>query len=745
MSRNNHHQLLRPITGRPHLRWSRRSLVAVTFASAVVGIGANAVSNADAATTNVWSSAGTLATARTLATATLLQNGQVLVVGGTTGSLSGGSPAGTAELYNPATNTWTATSGGAPSVSNPVSVLLSNGDVLVAGGTKGNVTNGTATSAAEIYNPTTNTWSATTNNMPTGVFAASIATLADNDVVVIGGYTSTVGSPAATNAVSIYRPSTNSWVQGNNLPSQDASADASVTVLANGNVLYAGGESAPGSPLNTAALYSSAQGTWSSAGTFTTARSHAGAALEQNGQVLLVGGEDASQTPINSSVLYDPATNTWTATGSLLTARANDVVSPLPTGQVIAAGGINALGNEVTSAELYNPSTSSWTTTGSLTSARSNAADALLPGGTLLVVGGQLGGVALNSAESYFSGAPVAFVGPTTAAVVTGATTNIAIVANGSPAPTISEVGALPRGLTFSVGANGTAAITGTAVGPTASLRINLTATNSLGYATESMTINVTQPAAPGYLLTTKSAIVSAFGQAVNSLQGTSRPSSRRIVAIGKSPGTTGYYLISAAGNVYNEGGAPFFGSTASTKLASPISAFAATADGAGYWLVTKGGTVYAFGDAVNDGSVNVSATQRPIVAISPSANANGYYLVTQRGNVYNKGGAKFYGSLAAAHLPHPIVTFGVDPAGTGYWLISSGGNVWNYGSASWRGSKAKTTLASPIVAFASSLDGKGYYLVSANGTVYNYADATKYGSPAVAKGTTITGMVIPD
>src|SRR4029450_10293661 len=57
---------------------------------------------------NAWSPAGNLATARRLATATLLSNGKVLVAGGETNN-GGGFPVmvASAELYDPATNSWT--------------------------------------------------------------------------------------------------------------------------------------------------------------------------------------------------------------------------------------------------------------------------------------------------------------------------------------------------------------------------------------------------------------------------------------------------------------------------------------------------------------------------------------------------------------------------------------------------------------------------------------------------------------
>ena len=73
---------------------------------------------------------GSLATARDIHTATLLPNGKVLVAGGTNdfGTLA------SAELYDPASGTWTATGSLITARASHTATLLPNGKVLVAGG-----------------------------------------------------------------------------------------------------------------------------------------------------------------------------------------------------------------------------------------------------------------------------------------------------------------------------------------------------------------------------------------------------------------------------------------------------------------------------------------------------------------------------------------------------------------------------------------------------------------------------------
>ena len=77
-----------------------------------------------------WSATGSLNSARSFHTATLLSSGKVLVGGG----VSLNNQSATAELYDPASGTWTATGSLNTARTYHTATLLSNGMVLVAGG-----------------------------------------------------------------------------------------------------------------------------------------------------------------------------------------------------------------------------------------------------------------------------------------------------------------------------------------------------------------------------------------------------------------------------------------------------------------------------------------------------------------------------------------------------------------------------------------------------------------------------------
>ncbi|MET0502941.1 MAG: kelch repeat-containing protein [Candidatus Binatia bacterium] len=136
--------------------------------------------------TGTWSGTGTLNTNRTDHTATLLPNGNVLVAGGYNVSGNRFSPLTNSELYDPVTGTWSATGALSVARSNHTATLLPNGKVLVAGGEIYGVFPSLSLNSAELYDPATGTWSVTANlNFPRRGHTATV--LSDRRVLIAGG------------------------------------------------------------------------------------------------------------------------------------------------------------------------------------------------------------------------------------------------------------------------------------------------------------------------------------------------------------------------------------------------------------------------------------------------------------------------------------------------------------------------------------------------------------------------------
>jgi hypothetical protein len=317
--------------------------------------------------------------ARESHTATLLSNGQVLVAGGTDAS---------AEVYNPATGTWTLTSSMNVPRSNHQAVLLQNGQVLVAGGF-----NGGPLASAELYNPSTGTWTVT-GSMITARYGFSLTLLPDGEVLAAQGM-----------SAELYNPATGTWSATGSPTSAVGGPNAAL--LQSGEVL------AIGQSINTPSeLYNPSTGTWSATGTAGITIINSITALLPNGDVFVTSSFASGRASYSFAALYDPSTGQFTPENGPCSCRAFNGTL-LQTGKVLVAGGaITVPGNPypstetINSAELWDPSTQAWTSTGSLKDSRSGQSMTLLPNGQVLAAGGSQStrnsnGVILASAELY--------------------------------------------------------------------------------------------------------------------------------------------------------------------------------------------------------------------------------------------------------------------------------------------------------------------------------------------------------
>src|SRR5262249_10298285 len=145
-------------------------------------IGLVAITTSSALASGNWSNTGSMNVARYEHTATILANGQVLVSGGAndTAILS------SAELYNPSTGKWTFTGSMTVPRYGHDAVLLQDGRVLVAGGFPPTCCGTPGLASAELYNPATGTWTAT-GSMTTGRVDFTLTLLSDGKVLAAGG------------------------------------------------------------------------------------------------------------------------------------------------------------------------------------------------------------------------------------------------------------------------------------------------------------------------------------------------------------------------------------------------------------------------------------------------------------------------------------------------------------------------------------------------------------------------------
>ena len=294
--------------------------------------------------TGAWSSAGSMSASRDDHTATLLPTGAVLVAGGnvngTAGSLA------SSEIYDPRTGVWSAGASMAEDRSGHSAARLANGRVLVAGGV-GGVAPTVYRSSAEVYDASTNVWSSAGNMAEERVGLTSV-TLTDGRVLIAGGTGPPNNAPLAS--AEVYDPRTNNWSHAGNLAI--GRNQNTMTLLPNGKVLFAGGVDAAGRVLASVDLYDPATNTWSPATSMSYARANFTATLRPDGKVLVAGGYVNGNMPIMSE-LYDPASDSWSDAGALIFHRTNHTATLLPTGEVLVAGGSGNTGRYRSQAERY--------------------------------------------------------------------------------------------------------------------------------------------------------------------------------------------------------------------------------------------------------------------------------------------------------------------------------------------------------------------------------------------------------
>jgi hypothetical protein len=143
----------------------------------------------------------------------------------------------TAELYNPASGSWSPTGSLTISREGHTATLLRNGTVLVAGGIALPGA-GFVTASAEIYDPVAGTW-AGTGSLATARDIHSATLLPDGTVLVTGGRYDSPTTDETIASAELYDPAAGTWSSTGSL--RAARAKHTATLLANGVVLLAGG------------------------------------------------------------------------------------------------------------------------------------------------------------------------------------------------------------------------------------------------------------------------------------------------------------------------------------------------------------------------------------------------------------------------------------------------------------------------------------------------------------------------
>ena len=307
---------------------------------------------------------GSLTFERTAHTATLLLDGRVLIAGGGVAS---------AELYDPTSQTFTATgtmtlAQGARSATLLANSTLPNyGKVLMAGG---------GDQIAELYDPTAGTFSATGSTLAPHL--GQTATLLQNGQILIAG--------GETAKADLFNPTTGTFTATGDMTASRTGHTA--TLLLDGRVLIAGGvpdlgpgtpDICPGTGSASAELYDPVSGTFTPTGSMSEEHCGHTATLLVDGTVLITG-------PVNRAELFSPGTGAFSVLGELLTPGSGTTATLRNDGTVLVAGGLYGVSHAT--AQLFAPESGGFVATGLLITARDGHTATRLADGTVLIAGG---------------------------------------------------------------------------------------------------------------------------------------------------------------------------------------------------------------------------------------------------------------------------------------------------------------------------------------------------------------------
>ncbi|HET9770101.1 MAG TPA: S8 family serine peptidase, partial [Acidimicrobiia bacterium] len=178
----------------------------------------------------------------------------------------------------------------------------------------------------------------------------------------------------------------------------------------------------------------------------------------------------------------------------------------------------------------------------------------------------------------------------------------------------------------------------------------------------------------------------------------------------------SGYWMLSAAGDVYAFGDAAHHGNA----FASGAVDIEPTLTGKGYWILTAAGQIISRGDAAPYMNVTLTPGER---AVSLSANpaGSGLWVFTDKGRAVTRGDVPFKGDMSGVPLNGAVLGSVATPSGQGYWMVASDGGIFSFGDAAFHGSTGGMRLNKPVMSMAPSDDGRGYWLVASDGGIFAF------------------------
>jgi hypothetical protein len=257
--------------------------------------------------TGTFTPTGSMLAGRYGMRATTLADGHVLVTGGALSGPSGGFALDTAELYDPVTGTFGATGRMTRARETHEAVLLVDGRVLLVGGTVGD--EGVIDGTLEVFDPDTGTL-AVVGTMLTPRTGVTATLLRDGRVLLAGGRAIVAGNDQVSDAAEIFDPRTNtltatgSLLQPRFMHGAAPPADGRVLVVGGDHTWGIGGNRAL-APVADTEIYDPATGRFTVADSMSKARLRPLVLRLAGPEVMVLGARPASQASADETTSYE--------------------------------------------------------------------------------------------------------------------------------------------------------------------------------------------------------------------------------------------------------------------------------------------------------------------------------------------------------------------------------------------------------------------------------------------------------
>ncbi len=329
--------------------------------AALLAVGGCGTDSPTSGSSESFATTGQMVQQRFCHSATRLQDGKVLIAGGT--RAVSGPTAGrltSAEVYDPTTGEFRSTGDMVHARGEHQTTLLQDGRALIVGG---------GVDTAEPYDPASGRFTATGDL--SAIQTVRTTTLMSDGRVFVTGDNIPIGE--------IYDPGTGLFMRTQRVgPTR---IGHTVTPMPEGRLLFVGGG------VSVAGLYDPISEVFSAVGELTQLRFGHTATRLPSGNILIAGGSGRTGggafAPTPGAEIHDPALRTFTFTGPMGAARFGHTAILLPNGKVLLVGGADA------EAEMYDPETGVFEFVGgSLGRVRRGHTTSLLSDGRVLIAGG---------------------------------------------------------------------------------------------------------------------------------------------------------------------------------------------------------------------------------------------------------------------------------------------------------------------------------------------------------------------